>query len=110
MNALCEGAWPQLNEVSPFPVPPPNFSDPSVIYETTITTLRGAPTSLEALPTVGRGLLTLLFIALDSSDGAISEWRLLAGAADPTDPNGQVAPLDYDVARNNVHWAKAGGF
>ena len=110
MNSLAEGAWPQLNEVSPFPVPTPTFSDPTVLYETTITTLRGFATSLEAFTTVGLATLTLLFIALDSSDGAISEWRLLSGPADPTDPNGQVAPLDYDLARNNVHWAKSGGF
>jgi hypothetical protein len=31
-------------------------------------------------------------------------WQLVEGPADPTDPNGQVAPLDYDSVTNIKHW------
>jgi hypothetical protein len=42
-------------------------------------------------------------------DGSLQHWKLVAGAADPTDPNGQVVLLDY-IGTNNKHWAKIGGF
>jgi hypothetical protein len=34
----------------------------------------------------------------------------VVGAADPTDPNGHVVPLNYNAETNNKHWAKMDGF
>jgi len=43
-------------------------------------------------------------------NGSLQNWKLVVGAADPTDPNGQVVPLDYNAETNNKHWAKMDGF
>ncbi len=109
MNAQCEQAWPQLNEGSPFTsVRPQSVGDPIELYIPTITTLRGADTSLEAYPTTDLATLSIISFVLNDTQ-ALSEWRLVAGPADAGDPNGQVAPLDYNLVSNNVSWAKIGG-
>ena len=43
-------------------------------------------------------------------NGSLQNWKLVVAAADPTDPNGHVVPLDYNAETNNKHWAKIGGF
>jgi len=43
-------------------------------------------------------------------NGSLQNWKLVVGAADPTDPNGHVVLLDYNAETNNKHWAKIGGF
>lgn len=40
---------------------------------------------------------------------SLQNRKRVAGAANPTDPNGQVVPLDY-IGTNSKHWAKIGGF
>lgn len=70
------------------------------------TIVNGVATSLDAVPTANVYVVSnLIFIIIG---GAISMWELAANAADPTDP-GQVAPVDYNAATNNVHWVKVGG-
>ncbi len=109
MNAQCEQAWPQLNEGSPFTsVRPQSVGDPIELYVPTITTLRSFPTSLEAYPTIDLATLTLISFVLDTYE-ALSWWRLDSGPADNGDLNGQVAPLDYNLVSNNVHWSKTAG-
>jgi parallel beta-helix repeat protein len=38
--------------------------------------------------------------------GSLQNWKLFVGAADPTEPNGHVVPLDSKVETNNKHRAK----
>jgi hypothetical protein len=106
MRALVINAEPQLNETDSFS--PAALSGSGATYQPTITTLRGEATSLEAFPTLNLVSLTLILIVLDVSS-ALSEWQLVSGPADTGDTEGQVAPLDYNLSRNNVHWQKVGG-
>ena len=43
-------------------------------------------------------------------NGSLQNWKLVVGAADPTDPNGHVVLLDYNAETNDKHWAKMDGF
>ncbi len=94
------GAWAAS---VPGPQPPPGGG--GIIYNEDIVALRSDPNSLEELATVTLPTLTFLFIVIDLSD---SHWQLVTGAADAGDPDGEVAPLDYNVVTNNRHWAKTG--
>lgn len=76
---------------------------PGVVYNYLITTLRSAPTSLESMATLNLAVKTLL---ITSIGGQQQFWQLTSGTADPTDPTGQVAPLDNPTA---VYWAKGLG-
>ncbi len=71
-----------------------------------VHSLRGFSDSFEAVPTITLGLLTEARIIIDDSE---SQWQLQVGPADVNDLDGQVAPLDYNLAHNNVHWTKVGG-
>jgi hypothetical protein len=76
-------------------------------YTNTITGLRGGTGTLEAVITSNLSLGTRYDILLN---GEVETWVLYAGAADGADPNGQVAPLDFNAGTNNKHWAKSGGY
>lgn len=78
-----------------------------VMYNSTITSLRGDVTSLDTIATVSLGTGTLLITVIDN---IVQMWLLVDGAADGGDPDGQVAPLDYDAGTNDRHWVKAIGF
>ena len=43
-------------------------------------------------------------------NGSLQNCKRVVAAADPTDPNGHVVPLDYNAETNNKHWAKMDGF
>lgn len=75
------------------------------VYAKSITALRGGPFSLESVATTALSVDTLYFILIG---GYPQGWILKAGAADGTDPTGQVAPLDYNAGTNNKHWERAG--
>lgn len=77
-------------------------SVPGLIVNPLIDRLRGAPTAIESIVTVG--LPTLCFLIVNI--GGMQMWQLVTGAADGTDPSGQVAPLDYNGTSNNRHWLK----
>ena len=72
-------------------------------YTSSIADLRGTPTSLETVATAG---LTLGYRYDLARNGDVETWTLKAGAADPDDLTGQVAPLDYHAGTNNKHWEK----
>ncbi len=89
------------------PLPPAGVR--GVLYNTNIIALRDDANSLEAYSTLSPALptLTLLIIVIALSE---SSWVLETGAADAGNPDGEVAPLDYNVVTNNRHWTKVGGF
>lgn len=70
-------------------------------YTNTITALRGGGAALEAVDT------TLLTVDT-RYEFLVSGHPVMAfiesGAADPADPTGQVAPLNYHATLNNKHW------
>lgn len=68
-----------------------------------ITALRTGSTALEAVTTTNLDLGSRVDIYID---GVLEAWFLTTGAADGTDLNGQVAPLDYNVTTNPKHWVK----
>jgi hypothetical protein len=74
-------------------------------WSTAITALTGGGTALDAVPTTLLALGARYDFPLN---GSVRTFILVAGAADPTDPNGQVAPLDYNAGSNNKHWESAG--
>jgi hypothetical protein len=76
-------------------------------YTNTNTALTGGGTALDAEVTASFALGYRIDFLLN---GRLQSWELVAGAADATDPNGQVAPLDYNAGTNNKHWVKIGGF
>jgi hypothetical protein len=86
----------------PDPTPP---LAPFVSYDYTITALRGAGSTIENVATLYLATGTLL---LTNIGGATQGWTLTAGAADGTDPTGQVAPVDYSGS-NARYWAKSLG-
>ena len=73
-------------------------------YTNTITALTGGGTALDAVSTTGLALGARYDFYLN---GTIHSFVLVAGAADPEDPTGQVAPLDYNAGSNNKHWERA---
>jgi hypothetical protein len=81
---------------------------PGVIFNYNIDGLRApAVNPIEAIPTAGLATFVLLIAVIDNGVfRAQSTWQLLGGAADSGDPNGQVAPLDYNAVTNNRHWQK----
>src|SRR5882757_5261742 len=79
------------------------------VFYPNVTNLRGA-NSIEALVTVGLAQLTLIECVIGGSAGGIQFWQLQSGAADSTQVNTQIAPLDYNGATNNVHWTQVGAF
>lgn len=77
-------------------------------FDFTIDAMRGTPHAIEAILTtqlqvVATGRQAIMVIGGIRS---YSVWQLLAGTADPTDPEGQVAPLDYNVSTNAKFWQK----
>jgi hypothetical protein len=77
------------------------FGGIAATWTTAITGLTGGGAALDAVPTVSLALGARYDFTLN---GAIRSFVLVAGAADPTDPTGQVAPLDYNAGSNNKHW------
>ncbi len=76
-------------------------------YTNAITGLTGGAGKLDNEVTAGFALGYRIDFPLN---GSLQSWQLVAGAADPADPTGQVAPLDYNAGSNNVHFQKIGGF
>ena len=75
-------------------VPPSPVLPIRLIYAYYITSLRDAgATSLESVPTVSLGLVTLILTRIDMQ---VQGWLVADGTADPDNPDGQVQPLDYD--------------
>ncbi len=108
---------PQLNTyANPTPPAPadteqlpasPTPTPPGVVYAYYITSLRySGSTSLESFSTITYGLGTLILTRIAPG---VQGWLIDSGAADPDDPDGQVAPLDYNADTNNVHFEKAIG-
>ncbi len=108
---------PQLNTyANPTPPAPadrellpssPTPPTPGVVYAYYITSLRYAgSTSLESFSTINYGLGTLILTRIAPG---VQGWLITTGEADPDDPDGQVAPLDYNADTNNVHFEKAIG-
>ncbi len=91
----------ELSPQEPTPLPP------GIVYSYYVTSLRyQGSTSLESVATTPYGLGTLFLTRIAPG---VQGWLLATGAADPDDPDGQVAPLDYNALSNNVHFEKAIG-
>ncbi len=95
---------PADTELSPTPVTP---LPPGVVYAYYITSLRFAgSTSLESFSTINYGLGTLVLTRIAPG---VQGWLIATGPADPDDPDGQVAPLDYNADFNDKHFEKSIG-
>lgn len=81
------------------------FGDRQFAWTNQITALTGGGTAFDAVPTAALALGARYDFPLN---GNIKSFVLVAGAADPTDPTGQVAPLDYNAGTNNKHWEMEG--
>jgi hypothetical protein len=79
------------------------FGGVAATWSTAITGLTGGGTALDAVPTESLALGARYDFPLNE---VINTFVLKAGAADPTDPTGQVAPLDYNASSNNKHWER----
>jgi hypothetical protein len=49
-------------------------------------------------------VVEIIIIPLAETIRSRQTWELLDGPANPADPNGEVAPLDYDNVNNDKHW------
>lgn len=76
----------------------------NAIWTTAITALTGGGTALDAESTETKGLGFRIDFPLN---GFIRKFILKAGPADPDNPTGEVAPLDYDAGTNDKHWEEA---
>lgn len=81
----------------------PQTPMPIFVYSIVLDSLTGSATSLDHVATVGMTLGTRYDFRVN---GILQSWYLKTGAADATDPTGQVAPLDYNASSNVVHWEK----
>ena len=72
-----------------------------------VAALTGGAGCLDGYTTVGLTMCTVLGV-LVTKNGQLSLefWALQAGTA----AAGQVQPLDYDAANNQVYWTQVGGF
>ena len=70
-------------------------------YRPDIISLTGSEPALQSEITVGKSLKYRIDTFIS---GNLRSWFLTTGAADGGDPTGQVAPTDYNVGTNNVHW------
>jgi hypothetical protein len=97
----------QFDGLYPPPAVPPS---PSMWeYHPEIVSLTTTVPALNGLATVSRlvgSMVEIVIATPPSSIKASQRWQLVGGAADPTDPTGQVAPTDYNATTNNKHWVK----
>ena len=83
------------------------FGGAPVKYTKTILALTGGGAVLDTEVTASFAFGYCIDFPLN---GSLQNWELVAGVTDPTDPNRQVVPLDYNAGTNNMHRAKIGGF
>lgn len=98
-----EPGWDDGYNVGAYPAYPLVVT-PSDTFDFTTTSLRGGGnTSLESVVTTTLGLLSIKRMVINGTE---SVFQLVAGVADPTDPTGQVQPLD----NLTTFWIKIGGY
>src|SRR5882724_2564186 len=87
-----------------FATPPDTGQGP--IYLPTVVTLCGIG-GLDGVTTIGLTLNTLVQFTIGTD---LQFFKLLPGPANNALPDIEVAPLDYNVDTNDVHWRLVGGF
>jgi hypothetical protein len=106
VTTLTDVCDDELGWIYPTPMP-----IPSVVwqYRPDIIALRAvsATPALDEIATrslMSTSVVEIIIFPLGETIRSRQTWELIDGPANPADPNGEVAPLDYDNVNNDKHW------